>query len=70
MFINNPDKNYIRADTLFISKIFKWFKEDFNNDIIGFFSKYANESFKKELETKKNMLNIKYLRYDWSLNGK
>lgn len=25
---------------------------------------------KKELETQKNMLNIKYLRYDWSLNGK
>ena len=70
MFINNPDNNYIREDTLYVSKIFKWFKDDFNNDIIGFFLKYADGNFKKALETQKSMLKIKYLRYDWSLNGK
>jgi len=56
--------------TLYVSKIFKWFAEDFNNDIIGFFLKYAEKELKKELEAKGDQIKIKYLHYDWSLNGK
>lgn len=69
-FINNPKSNYIKGMTLHVSKIFKWFKADFNDDIIGFIIKYATGDFKNELENKKNVLKIKYLPYDWSLNGK
>ncbi len=67
-FINNPQRNYLKDNTLYISKIFKWFAEDFNNDVIGFLIKYANQDVKKELEAKRDK--IKYLSYDWSLNGK
>ena len=52
-----------------MSRIFKWYSEDFNNDIVGFFLKYAGGDFKKELEAKKGELKIVYLSYDWSLNG-
>lgn len=69
-FINNPKRNYLDGDTLYVSKIFRWFKEDFNNDVIGFFIKYADEDFKKELEIRKQTIKINYLHYDWSLNGK
>lgn len=69
-FINNPKRNYLSGDTLYVSKIFKWFAKDFNDDVIGFFLKYANEDIKKELEAKKDNIKIKYLHYDWSLNGK
>lgn len=69
-FVNNPKSNYIADNTLYVSKIFKWFSEDFENDVIGFFIKYANDEFKKELESKRKEIRIKYLRYDWSLNGK
>jgi len=69
-FINNPQRNYLKGNTLYVSKIFKWFAEDFNNDIIGFFLKYAEKELKKELEAKGDQIKIKYLHYDWSLNGK
>jgi hypothetical protein len=55
---------------LYISKIFKWFSKDFDNDVIGFLIKYAKEDLKKELEAKRSKIKIKYLNYDWSLNGK
>lgn len=69
-FINNPQRNYLEGDTLYVSKIFKWFAEDFNNDIIGFFLKYAENILKKDLEAQRDQIKIKYLHYDWSLNGK
>ncbi|HEA66757.1 hypothetical protein LCGC14_2771520 [marine sediment metagenome] len=69
-FINNSLENRIESGTLYVSKIFKWFPEDFNNDVVGFLLKYADGDFKKELIAKKGTLKIKYLKYDWSLNNK
>lgn len=69
-FVNDPKSNYFSSNALYVSKIFKWFSEDFNNDIIGFFLKYAKDDFKKELESKRKEIKIKYLHYDWSLNEK
>jgi hypothetical protein len=36
----------------------------------GFFRKYAEKDLKKKLETRQGNIKIKYLDYDWSLNGK
>jgi len=69
-FVNNPARNYLEGNTLYVSKIFKWFSEDFNDDIIGFFLRYADDDFKKKLEPKKDRIKIRYLHYDWSLNEK
>lgn len=69
-FINDPKRYRLEGDTLFVSKIFKWFSEDFNNDVIGFFQKYAKEDLKTTLESKREKIKVKYLDYDWSLNGK
>jgi hypothetical protein len=68
-FVNDSKSNYLTGDTLYVSKIFKWFSEDFNNDIIGFFIKYADADFKTALETKTSHIKMSYLPYDWSLNG-
>lgn len=68
-FINDPKSNYMDGNRLYVSAIFKWFAEDFNHDIVGFFLKYARGSLKTELEDKKDRIKIKYLDYDWSLNG-
>jgi len=69
-FINNPKRNYMIKSKLYVSRIFKWFKEDFNEDIIGFIGKYAEGTLKKQLTAAREKINIKYLHYDWSLNGK
>jgi len=33
-----------------LGSIFKWFSEDFNDDVVGFILKYAQEDLKKQLE--------------------
>ena len=69
-FLNDPSRNRLEGGTLYVSRIFKWFKEDFNKDVVGFFLKYAKGALKTELTAKKDSVKTKYLDYDWSLNGK
>ena len=68
-FINNPKNYRLEDNELYISRIFKWFSEDFNDDAYGFFLKYATGDLAKELEAKSGQIVVKYLHYDWSLNG-
>jgi hypothetical protein len=68
-FINDPTSNYLESNKLYVSRIFKWFSEDFNDDVPGFFLQYAEGDFKKRLEAQKDKLRVVYLRYDWSLNN-
>jgi hypothetical protein len=69
-FINNPDRNYLDGDTLYVSKIFKWFAEDFNHDPVSFVLRYAEGSLKSELQARRASVKVKYLPYDWSLNNR
>lgn len=69
-FLNNPARNRLEGKTLYVSKIFKWFKEDFGGDVVGFFLKYAEEDLKDRLLAQKDQIEIEYLHYDWGLNGK
>ena len=69
-FINDPQSNYLKGDTLYVSRIFKWFGEDFGNDIRKFVQSYARGEFAGRLEGQGDGLTIRYLDYDWSLNGK
>ena len=69
-FINDPRRNRFKGRTLYVSSIFKWFSEDFDNDIVGFFLKYAEGDLKKQLEENKSNIQVKYFDYDWSLNAK
>lgn len=69
-FLNDPEKNYLDGKKLYVSKIFKWFKEDFNDDVVGFFIRFADEALKKKLVENRAEIKVKYLDYDWSLNGK
>lgn len=68
-FLNDPEYNRLEGNILYVSRIFKWFKEDFNKDIVGFFLKYAKGTLEEGLEAGKGSIKIKYLDYDWSLNG-
>jgi len=68
-FMNDPSRNRLEGNTLYVSKIFDWFKEDFNGDILGFFLKYAKGDLKEHLAVNKEKIKVKYLDYDWSLNG-
>mgnify|MGYP001819452708 CR=1 FL=1 len=69
-FINDNQYNRLEDNTLFVSKIFKWFKKDFNDDVIGFFEQYASRELRQQINERKTTLEIAYLDYDWGLNGR
>lgn len=68
-FANTPSKfRYdIDNDTLFLSPIFKWFGEDFEEQggIIGFLKDYVPQDINSKLS---NTTRIEWQDYDWSLN--
>ncbi|WP_075340382.1 DUF547 domain-containing protein [Tenacibaculum agarivorans] len=65
-FINDSKRNNLaKKDVVQISEIFNWFKADFTKkgSVIDYINKYANEKVDDNAK-------IRYLSYDWSLNGK
>jgi hypothetical protein len=68
-FLNNAERNRLEGNRLYVSKIFKWFEEDFNDDVVGFFLIFADAEIKEKLTADKDKIKVKYLDYDWSLNG-
>jgi hypothetical protein len=68
-FINDPAQYRMEGSTFWVSSIFKWFSEDFNRDVVGFYLKYAEGALIKSLKTHRERIEVKYLDYDWSLNG-
>jgi hypothetical protein len=58
-FLSDKNKNYVKDNKLYLSKIFKWYSGDFK-DVKNFAIKRMN--LKEEIKE------IKYLSYDWSLN--
>jgi len=69
-FINNPVFNRLEGNTLYVSKIFKWFSEDFDDDVIGFVEKYAEGELKRTITANRSSIEVDYLDYDWALNGR
>lgn len=68
-FVNASLSYRLEGDTLWVSSIFKWFAGDFNDDPAGFYRTYAKAELKKQLDEKGDRIKVKFLDYDWSLNG-
>lgn len=67
-FINDPQENYLEGNTLYVSRIFDWFEEDFNG-VRRFVRHYARGDLKTKLQRLGNKVRVRHLDYDWSLNG-
>ena len=61
-FLSDRSRNRVRAGRLEVSKIFDWFKEDFEPRE-QYFARYA-----RELGTGVRALPLAFLDYDWALN--
>ncbi|MCX7550904.1 DUF547 domain-containing protein [Xanthomarina sp. F2636L] len=62
-FLSDESKNNISKDQITISKIFKWFSEDFtqNGSLIEFLNKYTSVQISKKAKKK-------FMNYNWELN--
>ncbi len=62
-FINDPNRNIISANKIELSRIFKWYKKDFENH--GSLVAYLNQYLKSPIDPDAK---IDFLKYNWSLN--
>lgn len=62
-FLSDNTKNKIEAKKVRLSKIFSWFRSDFerNGSLISFINKYSDVRISEHAE-------ISFLPYDWTLN--
>jgi hypothetical protein len=72
-FINSPQVKILpQEETVFISKIFKWYKNDFGGSdsaLIDLLLNLLDEGEKKTfLQQNRDKVRIRYQPYDWNLN--
>lgn len=62
-FLADTSKNIIKEKNIKISKIFKWFENDFKTDgsVIDFINQYSKTTISKKAKTS-------YTEYNWNLN--
>lgn len=62
-FLQNESKNYVKGNTLYLSKIFKWYGDDFDKKYDGF-KNYVT----KTLNLPQKDYKVEFSTYDWNLN--
>lgn len=77
LFLADRNRNYLEGDTLYVSRIFDWYQEDFEKGWQGvdsveqFLVQYAEElglSAQHVEDLLSGTIKIRHLRYDWGLN--
>lgn len=66
-FLSDDKANYMEDNTLYVSRIFKWYDEDFPEGVVEFFLQYLPEKIVGRVSSTID-IKVKYLSYDWSLN--
>lgn len=79
LFLSDKTRNYFSSDRLYVSSIFNWYEEDFEQGWLGvssvaeFLQRYA-DVLNLDGEAKslliEGRLRIRYLKYDWGLNDR
>jgi hypothetical protein len=73
LFVRSPKGARLdtESNTLHLSPIFKWYKEDFEKSagtVIDFVKKYLSDPDREYIEAHAQDIRVKYDSYDWSLN--
>jgi hypothetical protein len=58
---------------VYVSKIFDWFEKDFKREtktVLAYIEKHGSKDQKAFIKKNRKNISIKYLDYDWKLNGK
>ena len=72
-FITDPSRNIFTPEVFSLSKIFKWYRSDFelgSKSVIDWLRVHHPTLEREILKSKEKEIKIKYLDYDWSLNRK
>lgn len=69
-FINDPAQTALSGGTLTVSRIFKWYEDDFGDDVAGYVARYAVGGLARKLAATDDPPRVRFRDYDWSLNGR
>jgi len=69
-FLEDSNYNYFQDNVLHVSSIFKWYKEDFSAGPVAFFLAHVGGDLKASLQDAADTIRVRYVDYDWSLNGR
>jgi len=68
-FVNDSDNVDVREDTVYLSRIFKWYRKDFPEDTYGYLQQFAEAGLSNRLQAARDgKYSTKYFDYDWGLN--
>lgn len=79
LFLSDKTRNYFASGRLYVSSIFNWYEEDFEQGWLGvssvaeFMQRYADVldlDGEAESSLLEGRLRIRYLKYDWGLNDR
>lgn len=68
-FLENTEHNHLKGDILYVSSIFKWYSEDFEDGPLAFFLAHVTGNLYESLQDGAGRIRVKFLDYDWSLNS-
>ncbi|MBT3531556.1 MAG: DUF547 domain-containing protein [Gammaproteobacteria bacterium] len=78
LFLSDRSRNYFSNNRLYVSSIFKWYREDFEKGWLSsisleeFLGRYYDELGMDNVsaaDLASNRIRIRFLRYDWNLNS-
>jgi hypothetical protein len=68
-FVNDPANVSVTDDTVYLSRIFKWYRKDFPEDQLAYVQQYADTELDSDLQqAREQRYRKRYLDYDWDLN--
>lgn len=71
-FLSDRQANYLDGNTLYLSKIFDWYEEDFGGSVVTFVSGFWPELLQESasgVAQNPAKLKVAYAPYDWNLNA-
>jgi hypothetical protein len=68
-FINAAGSVVVNGDLVWVSKIFDWYGADFGDAPLDFVRRYARDGLLEKLDALGSQARVRFLEYDWSLNG-
>jgi hypothetical protein len=69
-FVNKPGNVSVEDRSILVSRIFKWYRKDFPENLGAYLQQFAEAGLKEQLaEADTENFRVKYRDYDWTLNA-
>ena len=69
-FVSRPQNVSVEDNSLLVSRIFKWYRKDFPDNLAGYLQQYADDDLRQQLvRADDEKYRVRYRDYNWELNA-